>query len=161
MYGTKWVPNAWVAALSGNQATLETYVYRLIPFGGGEQHWWPTDPASVYFSYTAVGPAYTGPPVVGAGEGSVTFRMSAQPNPSRGHVGVELRLPAKTEGDLSVYDLSGRLVRRLASGTFDAGEHLYRWNLTDTEGRTVKAGVYFARLVSPLAARTVRLAVLR
>jgi hypothetical protein len=161
IYGTKWVPNAWVASASGNQATLETYVYRFIPFGGGEQYWWPTDPTHVYFSYTAVGPAYTGPPVVGVDAEAITFKMSAQPNPTKEQIGVELRLPSKTEGKLAVYDLGGRLVRLLASGTFDAGTHQYRWNLMDAQGRAVKAGVYFARLTSPLATHAVRLAVLR
>ena len=144
----------WLVSANQSQATFETYVYRL-----GGQYWWPVGPPGAFFAYTAIGPVS----LVGVGDdaGTAALTLSASPNPSRENVGVTLRLPSRTEGELSVFDLSGRLVRRLASGTLVAGEHLYRWDLADAEGRTVKAGVYFARLTSHLASRTVRLAVLR
>ena len=50
--------------------------------------------------------------------------------------------------DLSVFDVSGRLVKRLASGWLEAGPHALRWNGTDETGRRMSPGVYFYRLTS-------------
>jgi hypothetical protein len=45
-----------------------------------------------------------------------------------------------------VYDISGRRVRRVADGTFEAGEHLLRWD-GDTDASLAAApGVYFLRV---------------
>ncbi|MFN2371654.1 MAG: FlgD immunoglobulin-like domain containing protein, partial [Candidatus Krumholzibacteriia bacterium] len=49
---------------------------------------------------------------------------------------------------LAVYDVQGRLVRRLAVGTVTAGEHTVVWDGSDDGGRRVGSGVYFARLAS-------------
>ncbi|MFN8548705.1 MAG: proprotein convertase P-domain-containing protein [Candidatus Eisenbacteria bacterium] len=55
-----------------------------------------------------------------------------------------------TRGDrpvsLDIVDISGRVVRNLASGTFASGAHSLVWDLHDGRGRRVGAGVYFARL---------------
>ncbi len=51
-------------------------------------------------------------------------------------------------GDLSVFDLSGRLVKRLASGWLEAGPHALRWDGTDADGRRMAPGVYFYRRTS-------------
>jgi hypothetical protein len=50
--------------------------------------------------------------------------------------------------DLAVYDCSGRLVRRLEHGSFEAGRHKSVWDGEDDRCTKVASGVYFARLVS-------------
>ncbi|MFN8589772.1 MAG: S8 family serine peptidase [Candidatus Eisenbacteria bacterium] len=45
---------------------------------------------------------------------------------------------------LSLYDMSGRLLRRVRLGTEPAG--VWSWDGTDADGRGVPAGMYFARL---------------
>jgi hypothetical protein len=75
----------------------------------------------------------------------------AFPNPSRGATTVELDLPA---GDkvaagttvLEIYDLRGRLVRRLERGRVSAGRVQVRWDGTDGRGRGVADGVYLYRI---------------
>jgi len=47
---------------------------------------------------------------------------------------------------LGVYAASGRLVRELASGAREAGPNSEAWNLRDTSGRVVAAGLYFVQL---------------
>jgi flagellar hook assembly protein FlgD len=47
---------------------------------------------------------------------------------------------------LQVFDLSGRLVRTLASSTFSAGGHPFQWNGLDSEGRRMVSGLYVYRL---------------
>ncbi len=54
--------------------------------------------------------------------------------------------PAGGPWDLRVYDLAGRLVRVLASGSAAGGELAATWNGTDSAGRPVAAGVYRYRL---------------
>jgi len=47
---------------------------------------------------------------------------------------------------LSVYDLSGREIRRLAAGPAMAGSNLVAWDLLDEHGSAVRAGMFWIRL---------------
>jgi hypothetical protein len=68
------------------------------------------------------------------------------PNPANSRTTLQYTLARSGIVRLGVYDASGRLVRELASGTREAGQHSEAWNLRDASGRTVGAGLYFARL---------------
>jgi M6 family metalloprotease-like protein len=70
------------------------------------------------------------------------------PNPFNPATSIRLYLPARVEVQLDVYDVTGALVRRLASGTFDSGPHVVEWDGTDAAGRPVASGVYIYRLVA-------------
>jgi flagellar hook assembly protein FlgD len=48
--------------------------------------------------------------------------------------------------NLSVYDISGRLVATVVDGVSGPGEHVARWSGLDRAGRPVASGVYFMRL---------------
>jgi hypothetical protein len=61
---------------------------------------------------------------------------------------------------LEVFDLAGRRVRVLASGTMTAGPHETRWDLRDASGSAVASGVYLARLTAPGASGVRRFVVL-
>jgi hypothetical protein len=56
----------------------------------------------------------------------------------------ELRFPDRVE--LTVHDVAGRRVRRIAAGEFPAGRHELEWDARNESGRPVPAGVYFFRL---------------
>ena len=62
---------------------------------------------------------------------------------------------------LGIYDVGGRRVRELASGAQAAGEHALAWDLRDEAGRSVGAGLYFARLEAEGQVLTQKLATLR
>ncbi len=47
---------------------------------------------------------------------------------------------------LRIYDVNGRLVRKLVDGNQTAGPHVAVWNGTDDAGRGVASGHYYARL---------------
>jgi hypothetical protein len=49
---------------------------------------------------------------------------------------------------VGLYDLSGRVVRILANGTFAGGQQLVTWDGRDTRGRAVAGGLYFLRASS-------------
>lgn len=62
---------------------------------------------------------------------------------------------------IAVYDLAGRLVRTLASGSYAAGEHLVSWDGRSDSGGAVAQGVYLARAVIDGNASTKRVLFLR
>ena len=49
---------------------------------------------------------------------------------------------------MGVYNVAGRLVRTVATGTYPAGVHDVSWNGKDERGRTVAPGVYFLRAIT-------------
>lgn len=55
---------------------------------------------------------------------------------------------AKSTVELSIVDASGRRVRTLRSGGYEAGLHELSWDGTDDLGHVTPAGLYFARLKS-------------
>ncbi len=76
---------------------------------------------------------------------TVTF-TGAVPNPFNPATSIRFSLPRETNVSLRVYDVAGRLVRRLVDGPLPAGAHSFRWNGRTDEGRNAASGVYFARL---------------
>jgi hypothetical protein len=69
------------------------------------------------------------------------------PNPFRPTTSVKYSIPNTADVELSIYDVSGRLVRALVSNpSHAAGRYSVPWDGRDNAGRPVAAGVYFARL---------------
>jgi len=50
--------------------------------------------------------------------------------------------------NVGVYNVAGRLVRTVATGTYPAGVHDVSWNGKDERGRMVAPGVYFLRAIT-------------
>jgi hypothetical protein len=67
------------------------------------------------------------------------------PDPALERTRLAYALPHAGRVRLAVYDLAGRLVRRLEDGAEAAGVHGRDWDLTDDRGARVRAGMYFAR----------------
>jgi predicted outer membrane repeat protein len=83
------------------------------------------------------------------------FLASPRPNPAAGGViAFHSRLGSAGAVTLGIFDVAGRRVRDLVSATRPAGSYTDAWDGRDDAGRTVPAGVYFARLVA--AGHTVR-----
>jgi hypothetical protein len=81
---------------------------------------------------------------------TATARLSAAaPNPFAASTTIRFALAAAGDVDLAVYDVSGRIVRRLAGGRTEAGAHTAVWNGRDDAGRRVAPGVYLYRLRAP------------
>jgi len=79
----------------------------------------------------------------------LAFRLGDNhPEPFGPATTIRFTLEHGAVSDLTVFDVSGRLVRRLASGWLEAGPHALRWNGTDETGRRMSPGVYFYRLTS-------------
>jgi hypothetical protein len=72
---------------------------------------------------------------------------SPAPNPFRAGTRVEFTVDADDDQNVvvTVHDLSGRIVRELARGSWSPGTHALDWNGTDASGHRVPAGIYFVR----------------
>jgi hypothetical protein len=68
------------------------------------------------------------------------------PNPFNPATAIRFTLASKETVTLAVYDLNGRLVRTLVSGSRELGTHSVTWDGRDNAGTSVASGVYFYRL---------------
>lgn len=64
------------------------------------------------------------------------------PNPFDRQTAIEYMLPEIAAIDLSIYDVTGRLVQTLVCGVYAPGVHTVRWDGRDSTGRAVGPGVY-------------------
>jgi len=85
----------------------------------------------------------------------------AIPNPVRDRGSIHYVLPSAGEVALGIYDVNGRMVRDLVSGTQPAGAHSIEWDGSRTGGGRLAAGVYWARLRFGGQALTRRIALVR
>jgi hypothetical protein len=83
------------------------------------------------------------------------------PNPAGSLTTIQYSLARGEPVELSIYDLSGRLVNRLVSGNEPAGSHSVPWNGHDLAGQRVPSGVYLYRLRTPTFTETRRIAFVR
>ena len=91
--------------------------------------------------------ASTGIPAgVGGGLPSEYSLTPSRPNPFRGRTDFEFGLPQPGHVRLNVYDVAGRLVKRVVDEPRPAGTHTASWNGENGSGEVVGAGVYFLRL---------------
>jgi len=69
------------------------------------------------------------------------FSLSSSPNPFNSSTRIAFSLPQAGSMRLNVYDLSGRLIRTLADGRMESGEHSVSF-----DAGALPSGLYFARL---------------
>ena len=76
--------------------------------------------------------------------------LAAAPNPFNPSTAMHIQVPVSGPVTLEVYDLTGRVVRRLLHHQpMPAGAHTLFWEGRDDQDRPVAAGVYFCRLIAP------------
>lgn len=70
------------------------------------------------------------------------------PNPFRSYTTIQFSLPEKSNINLNIYDLQGRLIKKLicTDKAFSAGTYRVVWNSTNQFGRRVAGGAYIYRL---------------
>jgi hypothetical protein len=104
----------------------------------GRLYW--SSPVWVDFTEPPIG---TGVDVAAGAAEEIT--LVAAPNPAAGPVQFAATGVAESGGVLRVYDVSGRLIRRL---DLRGGQRLVEWDGEDRDGRRVSAGAMFAVLES-------------
>ena len=99
--------------------------------------------------------------VPAGGSGAELRFAGALPNPVRDASRFAFELPRAGRATLRLHDLSGRIVRELAAGSFAAGRQSVSWDGRDGEGARLAPGAYFARIVSDQGTRCERFVVIR
>ena len=77
-----------------------------------------------------------------------TLLAPATPNPFAASTALGFTLPKPGTVELAVYSVDGRRMATLEHGTLAAGSHMVTWDGTDARGRSVRPGMYYARLTS-------------
>jgi hypothetical protein len=96
-------------------------------------------------TYGDRGPAVDAPSLPSAAH--LAFALAgASPNPFSAGTTVRYVVPRDQRVSLSVFNVSGRLVRRLVDGPVTAGPNAARWDGRDEQGSRLSSGVYFFRL---------------
>ena len=83
------------------------------------------------------------------------------PNPFNPTTTISFDLSERAPVRLEVFSVSGRLVRTLASGVHDAGNHEVVWDGRGDDGTSSSSGVYFYRLHSGETVESKRMTLIR
>lgn len=70
----------------------------------------------------------------------------AQPNPFLDRTALSYSLSAAGTAEVEIFDVAGRLVRRLGGARMPAGEHRLEWDGRDQSGTAMQPGMYLYRL---------------
>jgi hypothetical protein len=84
-----------------------------------------------------------------------------RPNPFRHESVVLYTLPREASVAVTILDVAGRVVRSWPHGLQSAGAHEWRWDGTDSHGKSVPSGVYFLRVRSGGESRSTKITRLR
>ncbi|MDO9575811.1 MAG: FlgD immunoglobulin-like domain containing protein, partial [bacterium] len=76
----------------------------------------------------------------------VFMLLQNRPNPVLGRTEISYYLPDECRVELAVYDLTGRVVKKLVDGVEASGHNSVIWDGTDAAGNKVAPGVYFYKL---------------
>lgn len=90
--------------------------------------------------------------VLGAGDEPPKPRLidlfQAYPNPFNSSTKIRIYLPKTANTRLEIFDIRGRLVKKLTDKILGAGEHSFTWNGANYNNKSVSSGSYFYRLTS-------------
>ncbi len=153
---------AWDLIADGNPANDETAKTIADEINNGRTLGAGIIPASTPVILYSV-PVIDGPsveaPVVSA------FRLGQNyPNPMNPMTVIPFQVAAGSGSApvrISIFDLSGRLVRSVLDTSLDSGDHTVTWDGTDDSGQTVHSGIYFYTLTSGGRSETRKLHVLK
>lgn len=87
--------------------------------------------------------------------------FAVYPNPVTSQAQVEYSLQTPGQVNLSVYDVTGRMVREVVSGLQPAGVYKAFWDGRGQGGRLASTGVYFIKLNTPGRSKTARIVLVR
>jgi hypothetical protein len=75
------------------------------------------------------------------------FSFSINPNPAIISTDIKLSLPISTSLEVNIYDIHGRVIKNVINEILNSGTHSISWDLTNTDGKKVSAGIYFIKVI--------------
>lgn len=100
----------------------------------------------------------------GAGEAAVVKAYGLEqnyPNPFNPETTITFSLKHAEQVQLAIYDIDGRLVKRLIDNILTAGQHSVQWDGLNASGQKVPSGCYVYKLQTPGFQQSKRLTLLR
>jgi len=94
-------------------------------------------------------------------EPSSRLALAASPNPFHSAASISFELSEPGWTSVTVYDLSGRIVRALENSELGSGQHSIVWDGRRENGKPVSAGLYFCMIQSGEISETTGLCLLR
>jgi len=92
----------------------------------------------------------------------VAYSLSQNfPNPFNPSTTIRFSMKEKGHVSIKIYDISGKLVRTIADGVFEPGNHTIAWDGRNDSGRLVSSGVYFYKMKTRGFERTRKMVLLR
>lgn len=91
------------------------------------------------------------------GSGSEILSLTGHPNPLSGSTTLSFVLDQASPVDLSVYDLTGRRVASIASGSMQAGIHDIHWDASSESGQPLTGGIYFVHMRTDQMERSLKI----
>jgi len=92
---------------------------------------------------------WAGPPAQADISGPATGRAAlhqSRPNPTSGGMSIEFSMPTEGNVQLRIFDVAGRVVRRLVDEHLAAGEYTIPWNGRHDDGTPAGTGNYYYQL---------------
>ena len=83
------------------------------------------------------------------------------PNPFNPKTKIAFDIPKDSKIELVIYDINGRLVRKLKHSIVKSGQYEIEWDATDGDGNGVSTGIYFVSLLSEKYVKTQKIILLR
>jgi hypothetical protein len=163
-------PNYFPSGLQATECIRTGKVYLLAGFGGFSNGWsgisfrrmywslpdWPSNPDFVLGGY----PDLSGVPPPHERSGRLGLGL-AELIPGRGRARFRIEAPVPGKARLIVYDVAGRVVKRLLDQALPSGVSYVSWDGRGELGKAVESGIYFARLSSGGESRVARVPLIR
>ena len=89
------------------------------------------------------------------------YHVNFFPNPMSTRGTMVYTIPTKTDVRISIYDIAGRLIRRLVDRKVNAGTHTVLWDRKNKNGIKVPQGIYFYNFVTQIFKKTGKITVIR
>tara|TARA_Y100001960_G_C14606681_1_gene793603 strand:+ start:127 stop:642 length:516 start_codon:yes stop_codon:yes gene_type:complete len=71
---------------------------------------------------------------------------NAYPNPFNPTVNIDFSIPERTDINIQVFDLLGKMVFLHKQDFTDAGKYRFQWNAKDNSGNNVASGIYIVAI---------------
>ncbi len=77
-----------------------------------------------------------------------TKLKSCYPNPFNSTVSISFQIASQSRIDLRIYDVQGRLIKRVASQDIRPGEYVHHWDGLDSHGKAMSSGIYLIQMIA-------------